>query len=273
MASLTPPAPGSPVGELLRDWRQRRRRSQLDLSLDAEVSQRHISWIESGRAVPSREMVLRLSRHLDVPLRDRNALLVAAGHAPVFPRRALDDPAMQAAREAVLRVLAAHMPFPALALDRSWCMVAANDAVAPLLAGIDPALLAPPLNVLRLSLHPRGLAPQVVNLAEWRAHILERVAHQVALTADAGLLALLEELRGYPGPTATAPPDHAGVALAFRLRVPGVGELSFLTTTTVFGTPVDVTLSEIFVEALLPADTATAEALRRLAEARNATPR
>jgi len=137
MASLTLPSPAAPVGELLRAWRQRRRRSQLDLSLAAEVSQRHLSWIESGRAVPSREMVLRLSRHLEVPLRERNALLVAAGHAPVFPRRALSDPALQAARAAVEQVLAAHMPFPALALDRGWNMVAANGAVTPLLAGVN----------------------------------------------------------------------------------------------------------------------------------------
>jgi len=266
MASLTLPSPAAPVGELLRAWRQRRRRSQLDLSLAAEVSQRHLSWIESGRAVPSREMVLRLSRHLEVPLRERNALLVAAGHAPVFPRRALSDPALQAARAAVEQVLAAHMPFPALALDRGWNMVAANGAVTPLLAGVDPALLAPPVNVLRLSLHPRGLAPVVVNLPEWRAHILERLAHQVALSADAELLALLEELRAYPGPVGSATVEPNAVALAFRLRVPGVGELAFLTTTTVFGTPVDVTLSEIFVEALLPADAATAAALRRMAE-------
>ncbi len=251
---------------LLRDWRQRRRRSQLDLSLEAEVSQRHLSWIESGRAVPSREMVLRLSRHLEVPLRERNTLLVAAGHAPVFPRRALTDPALAAARAAVEQVLAAHMPFPALALDRGWCMVAANAAVAPLLAGIDPALLAPPVNVLRLSLHPDGLAPRVANLPEWRAHILERLAHQVALTADPELLALLRELRLYGGPVAEAVADPGAVALAFRLRVPGVGELSFLTTTTVFGTPVDVTLSELFVEALLPADAETAARLRRMVE-------
>jgi len=193
-------------------------------------------------------------------------LLLAAGHAPVFPRRALSDPALQAARLAVEQVLAAHMPFPALALDRGWNMVAANGAVAPLLAGVDPTLLAPPVNVLRLSLHPRGLAPMVVNLAEWRAHILERLAQQIVLTADADLLALLEELRSYPGPIAATPPEAHGVALAFRLRVPGVGELSFLTTTTVFGTPVDVTLSEIFVEALLPADAQTAATLRRLSE-------
>lgn len=277
MATTSSPIPaippgGAPVGALLRAWRQRRRRSQLDLSLDAEISQRHLSFIESGRAAPSREMVLRLARHLELPLRERNALLVAAGYAPVFPRRPLGDPSMRAAREAVERVLAAHMPFPALALNRDWCLVAANGAVAPLLAGADPALLAPPVNVLRLSLHPGGLAPRIANLPEWRAHLLERLGHQVALTADPSLLALLEELRGYPvpegdqGPRGPAPEaDHAAVAVPLRLVVDGGATLSFLSTTTVFGTPVDVTLSELFVEAFLPADEATAEALRALA--------
>lgn len=260
-----PAAPDASFGALLRAWRQRRRRSQLDLSLEAEISQRHLSFIESGRAMPSREMVLRLARHLDLPLRERNALLVAAGHAPVFPRRPLSDPAMQAVRQAVERVLAAHMPFPALALDRDWNLVIANDAVAPLLAGLDPSLLAPPVNVLRLSLHPKGLAPRIANLPEWRAHLLERLAHQAMLTGDQAQLALLEELRGYPAEGEhRLEPDRAAVAVPLRLVVDGLGTLSFLSTTTVFGTPVDVTLSELFVEALLPADSATAEALRRI---------
>lgn len=262
-----PTTPDAPFGVLLRAWRQRRRRSQLDLSLDAEISQRHLSFIEGGRAMPSREVVLRLARHLELPLRERNALLVAAGHAPVFPRRPLGDPAMRAARDAVERVLAAYMPFPAVALDRDWTLVASNGAVAPLLSGADPALLVPPVNVLRLSLHPAGLAPRIANLPEWRAHLLERLGHQVALTADPGLLALLEELRGYqPGRMPGTEPDRAAVAVPLRLAVEGQGTLSFLSTTTVFGTPVDVTLSELFVEAFLPADTSTAEALRAMAE-------
>jgi hypothetical protein len=211
-------------------------------------------------------VVLRLARHLELPLRERNALLVAAGHAPVFPRRPLGDPAMRAVREAVERVLAAHMPFPAVALDRDWTLVAANGAVAPLLSGADPALLVPPVNVLRLSLHPAGLAPRIANLPEWRAHLLERLGHQVALTADPSLLALLEELRAYPpGRTPGPEPDRAAVAVPLRLAVEGQGTLSFLSTTTVFGTPVDVTLSELFVEAFLPADNATAGELRAMA--------
>jgi len=259
---------------MLRGWRHRRRRSQLDLSLEAEVSQRHLSWLESGRAVPSREMVLRLARHLDVPLRERNALLVAAGHAPAFPRRALDEPGMRAVRAAVETVLAAHMPFPALALDRDWTLVSANAGVAPLLAGASPALLEPPLNVLRLVLHPEGLAPRIVNLGELRAHLLERLAHQTALTAEPAMLALLEELRGYPAPPGGRGAAEPGaVAVPLRLAVPGEGTLSFLTITTVFGTPVDVTLSELFIETLLPADEATGAALRRMAEPSSAPPR
>jgi transcriptional regulator with XRE-family HTH domain len=260
-ATQTAPAP---VGAMLRDWRQRRRRSQLDLALEAEVSQRHLSYLESGRAAPSREMVLRLARFLDVPLRERNALLLAAGFAPAFPRRPLSDPALRAAREAVERVLAAQMPYPALALDRDWCMVAANGAVAPLLAGVSPSLLAPPVNVLRLSLHPEGLAPRIANLAEWRAHLLERLAHQSAMLGDPSQRALLEELRRYPDGGAAPHGEPSAVAVPLRLRVAD-GELSFLSTTTVFGTPMDVTLSELFIESFLPADVSTAEALRAAA--------
>lgn len=262
---MTQSAP-APVGAMLRDWRRRQRRSQLDLALEANVSQRHLSCLESGRAAPSREMVLRLARFLDVPLRERNALLIAAGFAPAFPRRPLSDPALRAAREAVERVLEAQMPYPALALDRDWCMVAANGAVAPLLSGVAPALLAPPVNVLRLSLHPEGLAPRIVNLAEWRTHLLERLAHQVALLADPAGRALLEELRAYPGGAQECHPPPGAVAVPLRLRAGG-DVLSFLSTTTVFGTPMDVTLSELFIEAFLPADAATAEALRAAAQA------
>lgn len=254
-----------PVGDLLREWRQRRRLSQLDLACDAEISTRHLSFVETGRAAPSRDMVLHLAQQLEVPLRERNTLLLAAGYAPVFPERPLADPALQAAREAVERVLEAHMPYPALALDRGWTMLAANTAVAPLLGGADPTLLAPPVNVLRLSLHPAGLAPRIRNLPEWRAHLLERLRHQAALTADPALASLLAELRGYPAPSEMGAADHAAIAVPLRLAVEGHGTLSFLSTTTVFGTPVDVTLSELFVEAFLPADAATADALRSLA--------
>jgi transcriptional regulator with XRE-family HTH domain len=251
------------VGGLIREWRRRRHLSQLALASEAEISQRHLSFVESGRARPSREMLLHLAEQLGVPLRERNVLLVAGGFAPHYPQRAYDDPEMAPARDAVARVLAAHEPFPALAVDRHWTLLAANRAVPPLLEGVAAPLLRPPVNVLRLALHPGGIAPRVANLPEWRAHILERLRRQVEQTADAALLALLNELRGLPG-GATLRVDHAAgaVAVPLRLSAPG-GELAFLSTTTVFGTPVDVTLSELAIEAFLPADAATAAALRR----------
>ena len=177
------------IGDHLRNWRQRRRLSQLELAGDAEISTRHLSFLETGRAQPSREMVLRLAEQLDVPLRERNAMLIAAGFAPKFQERTLDHPSLKVARQAIDLVLAAHEPFPALAIDRHWTMVASNKAVAPLLGGIDAALLRPPVNVLRLSLHPQGLAPRIANLAEWRGHLLARLQHQVQATADETLTA------------------------------------------------------------------------------------
>lgn len=256
----------SPVGDLLRDWRQRRRLSQLDLALEAEVSARHLSFVETGRSSPSRDLILTLADRLELPLRERNTLLVAGGYAPVYPERSLDDPALAAARRAMELVLAGHEPFPALAIDRRWTMVLANRAVAPLLMGIDAALLKPPVNVLRLSLHPDGLAPRIANLAEWRAHLLDRLRRQVEATADRGLQELLRELLAYPKPPGPPHPGpagdkaYAGVVVPLRLKTPG-GVLSFFSTTTVFGTPVDVTLSELALEAFYPADAATATAL------------
>jgi transcriptional regulator with XRE-family HTH domain len=268
------------VGPLLREWRQRRRLSQLDLACEADISTRHLSFVETGRALPSRDMVLHLSDRLDIPLRERNVLLVAAGYAPVFPERALDDPALRAARRAVDLVLKGHEPYPALAVDRHWTLVAANAPVKRLMGGAAPALLAPPVNVLRLSLHPDGLAPRIANLAEWREHLLARLRHQIDVTADAVLIELFKELRGYPpagpgsgnGGAAGAPParstvdDFAGVAVPFRLATEA-GVLSFFSTTTMFGTPVDITLAELALEAFFPADAATAEALRATASA------
>src|SRR5215831_7969028 len=172
------------VGSLLKEWRQRRRLSQLDLACEADISTRHLSFLETGRSTPSREMLLRLAEQLEVPLRERNVLLNAAGYAPVFLERALDDPALAAAREAVNLVLEGHQPYPALAVDRHWNLVAANDAVPPLLAGVDPSLVSSPVNVLRLALHPKGLALRTANLPEWRAHLLARLRRQVELTAD-----------------------------------------------------------------------------------------
>ena len=250
------------VGDLLRDWRQRRRMSQMDLALEAEISTRHLSFVETGRSQPSRQMVLTLAEHLDLPLRERNILLDAAGFAPVYAQRPLADPGLAAARRAIDLVLKGHEPFPALAVDRHWTMLAANDAVAPLLAGVAPYIMRPPVNVLRLSLHPDGLAPRVVNLAEWRAHLLERLRRQIEATRDAVLVTLAGELRDYPAP----PVDPAfedrfgGVAVPLRLRS-GAGILSFLSTTTVFGTPLDVTLAELALECFFPADEATAAAL------------
>jgi transcriptional regulator with XRE-family HTH domain len=260
-----------PVGDHLREWRQRRRLSQLDLALDAEISTRHLSFLETGRAQPSREMVLHLAEQLEIPLRERNVILVAAGFAPVFPERRLDDPDLSAARRAVDLILKAHEPFPALVVDLRWNLVAMNGALGPLMAGADPELLAAPINVMRLALHPRGVAPQIANLAEWRAHALERLRRQVELTADAGLIALVEELKSYPVPPAAdrRPEDYGGVAVPFQLMV-GDQLLSFFTTTTVFGTAVDITLSELTLETFFPADAATAEVLRQAQAARDA---
>ena len=266
-----------PVGELVREWREQRRLSQLALALDAGVSTRHLSFLETGKARPSRAMVERLAERLDVPLRERNTLLLAAGFAPAYPEHRLDDPALGPARRVVDRVLAGHEPYPALAIDRHWTLLAANRAVAPLLAGVAPDLLRPPVNVLRLSLHPEGLAPRIANLGQWRAHLLERLRRQVEATADAVLAALAAELAAYPAPAVPAPgsgsgpgtgsgSDFAGIAVPLVLRTGG-GTLAFLSTTTVFGTPVEVTLAELAVEAFFPADAATAEALRQVADA------
>jgi transcriptional regulator with XRE-family HTH domain len=263
-------AMAQPVGDLLREWRQRRRMSQLDLASEAEISTRHLSFLETGRAQPSRDMVLHLAEQLEVPLRERNILLVAAGFAPVFAERSLEDPVLQAARKAVDLVLAGHEPYPALAVDRHWTLVAANSAVGRLIGGVDPALLQPPVNVLRLSLHPQGLAPRIANLPEWRAHLLVRLRRQVEISADPVLAELLRELAAYPVPSGTRagrPPtgrEFAGVLVPVQFTTEQ-GTLSFFSTTTVFGTPLDITLSELALEAFFPADAATADALRRLA--------
>jgi transcriptional regulator with XRE-family HTH domain len=243
----------------------RRRVSQLALALDAEISPKHVSFVESGRAQPSREMILRLAEHLQVPLRERNTLLNAAGFAAVYQERSLNDPALAAARSAVELVLKAHEPFPAIAVDRHWSLVASNAAVGFLMEGVDDSLLAPPVNVLRVSLHPQGLAPRIANLAEWRGHVLERLRRQVDATNDARLEDLLRELQAYPSSNeqdSSPRPhrDYAGVVIPFELRTPA-GVLAFFGTTTVFGTPMDITLAELAVEAFFPADSATAQSL------------
>lgn len=256
--------PKPTVGDLLRSFRQRRGMSQLSLATRAEISQRHLSFMESGRALPSREMVLKLAKHLDVPPRERNELLAAAGFAPIAQQRPLSDPRLAAARMAVDLVLAGHEPFPALAIDRYWTLLNANRAALRLLSGIPSALLAPPCNVLRLSLHPEGLAPRIENLATWRDHVLARLGRQVEVSGDPRLAELLHELERFPVPASSHEPEDDGfadVAVPLRLRTP-YGVLSFLSTTTVFGTPVDVTLNELAIEAFLPADAHTLEALR-----------
>lgn len=258
-------APPSRVGVLLREWRSRRRLSQLDLALEAGVSARHLSFVETGRSRPSAEMVLLLAEQLDVPLRDRNQLLLAAGYAPAYGQRGLDDPEMGPVREALDQVLRGHEPYPAVVVDRHWGMVAANEAVGLLLEGVSPDLLEPPVNVLRLSLHPDGVAPRIVNFGEWRGHLLDRLGREAVSTGDPALAALFEELSELPGAEGgprAVPSDSAGIAVPLRLRA-GDAELSFISTITTFGTATDVTVAELSIESFFPADAATAEALRR----------
>ncbi len=252
------------IGDHLREWRQRRHLSQLDLAGEAEISARHLSFVETGRAAPSRDMVLRLAERLDVPLRERNVLLVAAGFAPAFSQRSLDDPALKAARRAIDLVLKAHEPNPALAVDRHWNLVSANRMVAPLLEGVPERLLGQPLNVLRLSFHPEGLAARTVNLGEWCAHLLERLHRQCEVTADPELIKLYNDLKAYPIPARSGPISADSVVVPFRMRL-GEDVLSFISTTMIFGTPVDITLSELALETFFPADDLTAERMRAIA--------
>lgn len=243
-----------PVGEQLRHWRERRRLSQLDLALSAEISTRHLSFLENGRSRPSRDMVLRLGERLDVPLRERNRMLLSAGYAPVYPENALTD--LGAALEAVRHLLAGHEPYPALVVDRGWDLVESNSGLALLTVRVAPELLEPPVNVLRVALHPRGLAPHVVNLGQWRAELLGRLRRQVEITADQDLADLLAEVSAYPcdQPAGEMPPGSVFVPL--RLRH-GDGELRLLSTVATFGTALDVTLAELVIESFYPADAAT----------------
>jgi transcriptional regulator with XRE-family HTH domain len=249
------------VGALLRGWRERRRLSQLDLALRAEVSTRHLSFIETGRSRPTSEMIIRLAHQLDVPLRERNVLLLSGGFAPAYPANGLGDPPMSAVHEAIEHVLRAHEPFPAVVIDARWDLVAANDAVGLLTEGAAAALLEPPVNVLRLSMHPEGIAGRIVNLAEWRAHLLHRLNHDIEASGDAALIALREELSTYPSPPPDGRPDTRAILVPLRVRVRGT-VLSLFSTTTVFGTPRDVTLSELAIESFYPADAPTAAFLR-----------
>ena len=256
------------VGPLLRDWRQRRRMSQMELALEAGVSTRHLSFVETGRSRPSAEMVLHLAERLDVPLRERNELLLAAGFAPQYSARDFDDPALREIREAVSRVLAAHEPYPAIAVDRYWNLVASNEALGPFLEGVAEELLVPPVNTIRLALHPNGVASRIVNLGEYRADLIDRLDRSARLTGDPLLAELHEEMLGYPGPEVGGrgeSPVDAAVTVGLELApAPGsdTPTLSFFSTITTFGTAVDVTVSELAVEAFFPADAATAEYLR-----------
>jgi transcriptional regulator with XRE-family HTH domain len=251
------------LGGLLRDWRQRRHLSQLDLALDAGVSARHLSFLETGRSKPSREMVLHLSDQLDVPLRDRNALLLAAGFAPAYEERPIDSPEMAPARDALDRILTGHEPYPAVVVDRWWNLVAANRAIGMFTSLVAPHLMEPPVNVLRASLHPEGFAPRIANLGEWRAHLVDRARRQVALTGDERLAALLEEISAYPGGGEHHEITGSEIAVPLRFRS-DAGELRFFGTIATFGTAVDITLAELAIEAFFPADAETAEALRAL---------
>ncbi len=258
MSTTTTTRP-SQVGALLREWRERRRLSQLELSIQANISTRHLSFVETGRSRPTSDMILRLTEQLDVPLRERNQLLLAGGFAPAYPQNELDGPQLSAVRAALRQLLAGHEPYPAVVVDRTWTLVEANASVALLTEGAAAELLAPPVNVLRLSLHPDGMAPRIANLAEWRAHLLGRLHRQALATGDPALHDLHEELRSYPGGE-TEPPGPTDVVVPLRYRREGV-ELSFFSISAVFGTPLDVTVAELAIESFFPADEATAKVL------------
>jgi transcriptional regulator with XRE-family HTH domain len=257
----------TPIGELLRAWRQRRNLSQLELALNADVSARHVSFLETGRARPSREMVIRLAEELDVPLRERNSLLLAAGYAPVYGQRPLDAPEMESVRQAIDRFLRAHEPYPAVVVDRYHNLLAANDALDLLLEGVAPELLEPPANGMRIALHPHGMAPRTLNLPEWSAHLLQRVRREAQITGDPELAALYDELTDYPG--IHIAPQHgevhpSDIVLPLRLRdTDGQGELAFFSTLSTFGTAADITLAELAIEAFYPANAHTAMRLLR----------
>ncbi len=256
------------VGSLLREWRERRRLTQLELALEAGVSARHLSFVETGRSKPGREMLLGVLKHLELPFREQNRLLLAAGHAPAFPERPLDGPELAPVREAIDVILSEHDPYPAVAVDRSWNLVAANSTMFAFAETIeiDPTLLEPPVNVIRLGLHPRGFGPLMVNLGDWHAHWLDRLSRQFEVSGDRQLGALVEEIAGYPVPARERDltggvPDNELLG-PVRMRAPGGGELSFFGMFAAFDTPFEVTTSELAIELLFPADRATADALK-----------
>ncbi len=252
---------------MLRAWRERRRLSQLDLSLQADISTRHLSFVETGRSRPTPDMIIRLTEQLEVPLRERNQLLLAGGYAPAYPMHGLDEPELASVRTALTKVLVGHEPYPAILINRWWELVDANSAIAMFVEGCASHLLEPPVNVLRLSLHPDGLAPRIANLGQWRAHLLEQLDRRTMATGDARLAALAAEVRGYPGGDDTVP-SSTDVVLPLRLRTDG-GELSFFSIAATVGTATDVTVEELVIESFYPADTATADALSRLSGRRS----
>ncbi|MFD5814339.1 helix-turn-helix domain-containing protein [Streptomyces sp. NPDC127038] len=278
--SIDPPGPapvpapsaasGNGVGPLLRAWREQRRMSQLELALRADSSARHISFVETGRSRPSEEMVLRLAEHLDVPVRERNALLLAAGYAPRYAETPLDDPSMDALREGVQRLIQGYEPYPALVVDATYDVLAANRGIAMLLDGVPDRLLVPPLNAMRLTLHPEGLAPRILNLRAWRGHLLAQMDRQIALRRSEPLRALYEEVAAYPFPDrepvpADDEPDAPAPHFALPLRIEHEGRvLSFISSVSTFNTPMDVTVSELAIETFLPADPATGKYLHSL---------
>lgn len=254
-------------GQLLRQWRHRRRRSQLELALDTGISARHLSFVETGRSQPSRGLLLALAEQLDVPLRERNALMLAAGYAPIYAESDLGSTESQQARAALERLLAGHEPYPAVVLDRYGDVVLANGAVGPLLDGVEPELLAPPINTYRISLHPNGMVSRIRNRAEWTAHLGHRLGRLARLTGDPRLAELLDEIRTYPGVADVLDDHHESTAtdllLTLELAHPA-GDLRLHTTVTSFGSPHDVTLSELTVESFFPADDATRQRLQQL---------
>ncbi|MER7486968.1 helix-turn-helix transcriptional regulator [Streptomyces sp. NPDC126497] len=253
------------VGPLLRAWREQRRVSQLELALRADSSARHISFIETGRSRPSQEMVLRLAEHLDVPVRERNALLLAAGYAPHYPETPLNDPALEVVREGIERLISGFEPYPALVVDAVYDVAAANRGVMALLDGVPESLLTPPLNAVRLTLHPRGLAPRIRNLREWRGHLLEQMRRQIALLRSEPLRELYEEVAAFPLPDTADREEPAEPVAYFALPMVIEHEgrtLSFVSSISTFNTPMDVTVAELAVETLLPADPATARYLQ-----------
>ncbi len=262
MTTMTSWAPGTrPVGELLREWRERRRLSQLDLSIRADISTRHLSFVETGRSRPTPTMILRLTEHLEVPLRERNALLLAGGYAPAYPQHGLDEPELDEVRATLRQVLTGHEPYPAVIVNRWWELLDSNAAIGLLTSGCARWLLEPPVNVLRLSLHPDGMAPRIANLAQWRAHLLTQLSHRAQALGDDRLRELHDELLGYPGGTADSFAPPGAVVLPLRYRH-GEQELSFFSISAVVGTATDITIDELAIEAFYPADAATAAALR-----------